>query len=596
MNKTVNINLSGILFHIDEDAYNELKKYLDAIKLSLAKEESKEEIIADIEARIAEIFNEKKQFEDQVISQSEVDAVITIMGQPEDYNVDEETLEEEAQPKSTSTSTEVKKLFRDPTDSYIGGVSSGLGHYFGIDSIWIRIIWVLLVLGSTGAFIFVYVGFWFFVPKAETTADQLAMKGKPINISNITQKAKEEIEAADLKNKTTYAFERLGEILKVILKIIVKLFGGYLILSSTILLLALTVGLFGFSIFNFIGNFWADHLNAYVLGMPMWIGSILIFLGIGIPTFFVLLLGLKIVFKNIKPIGRITSLTLLGLWVVTIICSIIFGILQYSQRSFSNSFSTNENINITQNDTLKISALQDKKYDLNSQCTPFGIHTDENNKKILVFDNTKLFIKTTSSDKAILKITKKSKGSSYENAKERAEKINLKYEIKNNTIYIHPQAITTYSEKFSKQRVELTLFVPNNISLFIDENLSNITRYKNEKGFLPANGNEGHVLQIKNNQMICTTCPPKEDWEDEDWDTGENKPEGIHMGFDDDGDQFNFDIDEKGINIKAKDNNGGDEFQMKINGKGINIKAKEDDNGDLFEMKIDENGVNVNNV
>jgi len=90
MNKTVTINLASILFHIDEEAYNTLNNYLEAIKKSLANEEGKEEIIADIEARIAEIFNEKKQFEQQVINLTDVDDVISIMGQPEDYAVDEE--------------------------------------------------------------------------------------------------------------------------------------------------------------------------------------------------------------------------------------------------------------------------------------------------------------------------------------------------------------------------------------------------------------------------------------------------------------------------------------------------------------------------
>jgi len=211
MNKTVTINLASILFHIDEEAYNTLNNYLEAIKKSLANEEGKEEIIADIEARIAEIFNEKKQFEQQVINLTDVDDVISIMGQPEDYAVDEEPDSQDS-PK-TAKSTPVKKLFRDPTDKYAGGVSSGFGHYFGIDPIWIRIAWVLLVLGSSGVFILVYAGFWFFIPKADSTADQLAMKGEPINLSNITKKAREEFENSDLKNKSAVAIDRLGEIL-----------------------------------------------------------------------------------------------------------------------------------------------------------------------------------------------------------------------------------------------------------------------------------------------------------------------------------------------------------------------------------------------
>jgi hypothetical protein len=129
MNKTVNINLAGIFFHIDEDAYLKLQRYLEAIKRSFTDSQGRSEIISDIEARIAELFSERTENDKQVISSKQVDEVIAIMGQPEDYLIDEELFEDE--PKSTyrSKSTTSKKLFRDTENSYIGGVASGLGHY-----------------------------------------------------------------------------------------------------------------------------------------------------------------------------------------------------------------------------------------------------------------------------------------------------------------------------------------------------------------------------------------------------------------------------------------------------------------------------------
>ena len=82
MNKTVNINLAGIFFHIDEDAYLKLQRYLEAIKRSFTDSQDRSEIIADIEARIAELFSERVQNEKQVIRIKEVDEVISVMGQP----------------------------------------------------------------------------------------------------------------------------------------------------------------------------------------------------------------------------------------------------------------------------------------------------------------------------------------------------------------------------------------------------------------------------------------------------------------------------------------------------------------------------------
>ena len=95
MNKTVNINLAGIFFHIDEDAYLKLQHYLEAIKRSFTDSQGRSEIIADIEARIAELFSERVENHKQVIRIKEVDEVISIMGQPEDYLVDDEIFEDE---------------------------------------------------------------------------------------------------------------------------------------------------------------------------------------------------------------------------------------------------------------------------------------------------------------------------------------------------------------------------------------------------------------------------------------------------------------------------------------------------------------------
>ncbi|MGB5648399.1 MAG: hypothetical protein WBM55_14850, partial [Muriicola sp.] len=93
MNKTVNINLANVLFHIDEEAFKKLQRYLEAIKRSFSGTAGSEEIIADIEARIAELFQERMENDRQVITMKEVDAVIKVMGQPEDYRVDEDIFE-----------------------------------------------------------------------------------------------------------------------------------------------------------------------------------------------------------------------------------------------------------------------------------------------------------------------------------------------------------------------------------------------------------------------------------------------------------------------------------------------------------------------
>ena len=191
MNKTVNINLAGTFFHIDEDAFGKLQRYLDAIRKSLSDPQGGDEIIKDIEARIAELFSEKLELKTQVVTLKELDEVIAVMGQPEDYMVDEEIFDDVPPRTKRKSSRSSKQLFRDVDNKFISGVSSGLGHYLGIDAVWIRIFWVLFTVFSSGTFILIYLLFWVLVPAAETTSEKLKMTGEPINISNIEKKFKE---------------------------------------------------------------------------------------------------------------------------------------------------------------------------------------------------------------------------------------------------------------------------------------------------------------------------------------------------------------------------------------------------------------------
>ncbi|MFT4839079.1 MAG: phage shock protein PspC (stress-responsive transcriptional regulator), partial [Oleispira sp.] len=194
MNKTININLAGLFFHIDEDAYQRLQRYIAAVRKSFAGTSGADEIMSDIESRIAELFLEKRANEMQVISITHVEEVIGIMGQPEDYEVDEEIFEEQTSRKQYRSSGKNKQLFRDTQNGYIGGVSGGIGYYLGIDAVWVRILWVLLVFFSVGWAIPVYVLLWILVPDAVSTNQRLTMMGKEVNISNIEENFKQGFE------------------------------------------------------------------------------------------------------------------------------------------------------------------------------------------------------------------------------------------------------------------------------------------------------------------------------------------------------------------------------------------------------------------
>ncbi|MBT8183513.1 MAG: PspC domain-containing protein, partial [Eudoraea sp.] len=349
MNKTVNINLANILFHIDDKAFNKLQRYLEAIKRSFSGTAGSDEIIADIEARIAELFQEKMENERQVITLKEVDEVITVMGQPEDYMVDEDIFEDEPRSKTTATaSPKVKKLYRDIDNKYIGGVCAGLEHYLGFDALWIRLIFILLAIFTGFGFI-AYILLWILVPEAATTSQKLDMRGEKVNISNIERKVKEGIEdVADTIKNADYSkvkssgktfFDTLGDVIMFLFKVVGKFIGILLIIIGAATLIGLFIGLFTVGILDIVhlpGVDFYDMVNS--TDAPVWLVSLLAFFAVGIPFFFLLYLGLKILVNNLKSIGNIAKFSLLGLWLLSIIGITVLGIKQASAHAYTGSY------------------------------------------------------------------------------------------------------------------------------------------------------------------------------------------------------------------------------------------------------------------
>jgi phage shock protein PspC (stress-responsive transcriptional regulator) len=183
MNKTISINLSGMLFYLEENAYNRLFQYLNEIRQCFVGTDGGDEIIQDVEARIAELFA-KYIVTKQVILEKEVDEVIGIMGEPEVYNDDETTTQQPIEEKENKDRDAIKRLYRDSDDAVLGGVCSGIAYYFGIDPVWLRLAFVIaLFLAGSGPLL--YIILWIVIPKANTTAEKLQMRGEKVNIENI---------------------------------------------------------------------------------------------------------------------------------------------------------------------------------------------------------------------------------------------------------------------------------------------------------------------------------------------------------------------------------------------------------------------------
>jgi phage shock protein PspC (stress-responsive transcriptional regulator) len=143
-------------------------------------ESDRREILNDIEARIAEHFKEKAPNPDIVININEVNRVIEIMGEPSDFAGDDKSYSS----RSTSYSRANKRLYRDPDNKVFAGVCSGIGVYWNIDPVIIRILFVIAALWGGGG-VFVYIVLWIVIPEALTAAQRLEMTGEPITAENI---------------------------------------------------------------------------------------------------------------------------------------------------------------------------------------------------------------------------------------------------------------------------------------------------------------------------------------------------------------------------------------------------------------------------
>ncbi len=179
MKKVLTANVGGFCFVVEEDAYARLDAYLNSFRASIADKRDAAEIMEDIESRVAEIFQETLKTSSQVVDMKLVDKVIALLGYPEGApRVEEKATAFDASAKAP------KRLFRDPDNTMIGGVCSGLGAYFNVDLTLVRVVFLIGLFFGTLSF-WVYIIMWIAVPKAKTITEKLQMRGEPVTAENI---------------------------------------------------------------------------------------------------------------------------------------------------------------------------------------------------------------------------------------------------------------------------------------------------------------------------------------------------------------------------------------------------------------------------
>lgn len=523
MNKTVNINLGGMFFHIDEDAYQKLTRYFDAIKRSLSNAGGQDEIIKDIEMRIGELITQKHTHEKQVINIKEVDEIISIMGQPEDYRLEDDENPQQPQATAFDNIKRRKKLYRDTDKALLGGVCTGLGHYFGIDGVWIRIIFAILILGF-GVGIIPYLILWIAMPAAVTTAEKLEMTGEPVTISNIERKVREEFENVSEKFKNA-DYDRLGkqaktgadrvasnigEVFSAIFKVFAKIIGAFITVFAAIVLCAFVIGLFIMIASIFMDVEWIDYATAFnYTSFPMWAIILLGGLAIGIPFFFLFILGLKLLVNNVKSIGSPAKYTLLAVWLIAVAILSAFGIKQGTETAYDGKTVLKQELVLNPTDTLVMKFRYNDYFskDVNDR-TDFELTQDEKGQEVIYSNRVNINVLKSPDKTAYIQVEKRARGKSLVEAKQRAEKITYAFKVEGNQVILDNYLITDASNRMRQQEVEVFIYLPEGVLLKPDESIREFDYSDNEFFNLHYSGN--YIYKVGPEKIMCLDCPKEE--------------------------------------------------------------------------------------
>lgn len=339
MKKTLTVNLGGTVFHIDEDAYQLLDKYLTNLRLHFNKEEGSDEIMNDFEMRISELFNERIRLGYEVITIEHVEEVIKRMGKPEELFENENIQEENKNQNTSNKENEGKKrLMRDPDNMLLGGVAGGIAAYMGWDTTAVRLAMILLLFVPYAPIVIIYIILWLIMPLARTAADKLIMRGESVTLENIGKTVTDGFEKVSnnvndyiSSDKPRTFFQKFADlfvnVVGFILKFLVILVGILLLPPLLLVLFILVIVTFalligGTSTLYHLSPFGADFLAGAPTSLAI-MGCIGILLLIGIPIFSIIYAICIQLFKS-KPLATTAKWALLILWILSIVLSITY--------------------------------------------------------------------------------------------------------------------------------------------------------------------------------------------------------------------------------------------------------------------------------
>ena len=463
MDKTININIAGTLFQIDEVAFRILRDYLQAINNRFRNAEGGNETVEDIESRIAEILQSKKGLAG-VITKENVESMISIIGKPEDFDLNE------TEPDQKMFPSQKKKMYRNPDDRIISGVCSGLGAYLDTDPVLFRILFVLFaVFFGTG--IFLYIILWIALPEANSDTRKREMYGDSYHSAQYSGSYNNTSKIGSAFNEV---FRAIGRVCFIIVRIFLIIIGVLFIITGFLAILTLLM----IFVFKLPWAFTSDAFDSTLVYLPDFLNYIvnpsvapwiiaLSLLAIILPLLALIYWGVKMIFW-FKAKDGIFSLAGFVLWVMVLaaLSIILFneGIsFKETARSISQAIIPNPP------DTLYIMTdhkVADLKYDKRFAVPDddYTVFLVDSTKKMYISPDLKLSM--TDDDNAKIEIRKRSSGRTRNDAARKSESLIYNYRVSGDTLYLDEYFSIPSGSKWTADILSVNLFVPEKTVLY----------------------------------------------------------------------------------------------------------------------------------
>jgi phage shock protein PspC (stress-responsive transcriptional regulator) len=472
MKKTIDVNIAGYMYHIDQDAYEKLLQYFNKLEKHYGNNEEAKEIVRDIEQRVSELLNEKKTNENMVFSLSEVDKIISILGTPEDL------FEESEEPNTQHKYKTTKKLYR-PRDSRIfAGVAAGVSEYLGIPVLLTRTLLVIFTWIGFGSPVLIYIVMWIVVPEAKTPAQKLEMKGKPINVDNIEKTIKKEYEdvKASVKENTPKVksflsktadcignlFSSLGSFVRVIIGVFFAVFGLLLMVSFILPLVFANTFIIDLDLVNVIPGVLMSSANLTLF-------TICLLLICCIPFFLLAYAGIRLIF-NFNSKKRYVVLISVALWFFALINLAIIGgsqLKNFEQKA--NSYSVSTNLESTADDLIYISN-RNNVIGHNDDIIHFNnMFLSSEKDYTVLYGAPRIKFEKSETSKYEIVIRKFACSNTMKDAFDSAEEISYKWHLQDSTLNVNRFFKLKGDMKWKNQKLTIHLKIPVGKKVCIDE-------------------------------------------------------------------------------------------------------------------------------